>query len=206
MKDGQDKIYYITADNYSAASNSPHLEIFRKKGVEVLLMYDRVDEWLVSHLTEFEGKKLQSVAKGELDLGQVETGDEKKEQKKAEKEAKDVVERIKKVLGDKVEAVRVSHRLTSSPACIVLSEHDMALYMQHLLKQAGHEMPASKPVLEINPTHPIVERMKDKSAEQGFDDWAQILFEQAVLAEGGQLENPAGFVARLNTLMLDIVR
>jgi molecular chaperone HtpG len=206
MKEGQDKIYYITADNHAAASNSPHLEIFRKKGVEVLLMYDRVDEWLVAHLTEFEGKKLQSVAKGELDLGQVETGDEKKEHKKIEKEAKDVVRRIKKSLGDKVEDVRVSHRLTNSPSCIVLNEHDMALYMQHLLKQAGHDMPGSRPVLEINPTHPIVQRMRDKSAEQGFDDWAQILFEQAVLAEGGQLENPAGFVARLNTLMFEIAK
>jgi molecular chaperone HtpG len=205
MKPGQDKIYYITADNYAAASNSPHLEIFRKKEVEVLLMYDRVDEWLVSHLSEFAGKKLQSVAKGDLDLGQVETGEEKKEQKEIEKEAKDVVNKIKKSLADKVEDVRVSHRLTTSPACIVLNEHDMALYMQHLLQQAGHDMPRSKPILEINPTHPIIKRMKDKSVELEFNDWAQLLFEQAVLAEGGQLENPAGFVARLNNLMLDIV-
>jgi molecular chaperone HtpG len=205
MKQGQDKIYYITADNYAAASNSPHLEIFRKKEVEVLLMYDRVDEWLVSHLSEFAGKKLQSVAKGDLDLGQVETGEEKKEQKEIEKEAKDVVNKIKKSLADKVEGVRVSHRLTTSPACIVLNEHDMALYMQHLLQQAGHDMPRSKPILEINPTHPIIKRMKDKSVELEFNDWAQLLFEQAVLAEGGQLENPAGFVARLNNLMLDIV-
>jgi molecular chaperone HtpG len=205
MKPGQDKIYYITAGNYAAASNSPHLEIFRKKEVEVLLMYDRVDEWLVSHLSEFAGKKLQSVAKGDLDLGQVETGEEKKEQKEIEKEAKDVVNKIKKSLADKVEDVRVSHRLTTSPACIVLNEHDMALYMQHLLQQAGHDMPRSKPILEINPTHPIIKRMKDKSVELEFNDWAQLLFEQAVLAEGGQLENPAGFVARLNNLMLDIV-
>jgi molecular chaperone HtpG len=204
MKAGQDKIYYITADNFSAASNSPHLEIFRKKDVEVLLLYDRVDEWLVGHLSEFEGKKLHSVAKGELDLGEVETGDEKKEHEKIEQDAKDVVERIKKALGDKVEDVRVSHRLTNSPACIVLSEHDMALYMQHLLKQAGHQMPASKPVLEINPTHPIVGRLQNQSADQNFDGWAQLLFEQAVLAEGGQLENPAEFVSRLNTLMLEI--
>ncbi|MGH8502361.1 MAG: molecular chaperone HtpG [Gammaproteobacteria bacterium] len=204
MKEGQDKIYFITADNYSAASNSPHLEIFRKKGVEVLLMSDRVDEWLVSHLTEFDGRKLQSVAKGELDLGSVESGDEKKAQKEVEKEAEDVIKRIKKVLGEKVDDVRVSHRLTTSPACIVLNEHDMALYMQHLLKQAGHDMPASRPVLEINPTHPVVERMKDRSDE--FDGWAELLLEQAVLAEGGQLENPAGFVARLNKLMLDMAK
>ncbi|MBA2492235.1 MAG: molecular chaperone HtpG [Gammaproteobacteria bacterium] len=206
MKDGQDKIFFITADNFAAASNSPHLEIFRKKGVEVLLMHDRVDEWLVSHLTEFEGKKLQSVAKGELDLGSVESGEEKKEQKEVEEEAKDFIERIKKALGEKVADVRVSHRLTTSPACIVLNEHDMALYMQHLLKQAGHDMPASRPVLEVNPTHPIVERIRDNPDEKDFDGWAELLLEQAVLAEGGQLENPAGFVARLNTLMLDMVK
>ena len=206
MKDGQDKIFFITADNFAAASNSPHLEIFRKKGVEVLLMQDRVDEWLVSHLTEFDGKKLQSVAKGELDLGSVESGEEKKEQKEVEEEAKDFIERIKKALGEKVADVRVSHRLTTSPACIVLNEHDMALYMQHLLKQAGHDMPASRPVLEINPTHPIVERIRDKPDEKDFDGWAELLLEQAVLAEGGQLENPAGFVARLNTLMLDMLK
>jgi molecular chaperone HtpG len=206
MKPEQDKIYYITADNFAAASNSPHLEIFRKKEVEVLLMYDRVDEWLVSHLAEFDGKKLQSVAKGELDLGKVETGEEKEAHKKIEKEAKDTVKRIKEALGDKVADVRVSHRLTNSPACIVLNEHEMALYMQHLLKQAGHETPATKPVLEINPTHPIVERMKGHVEKQDFNGWADLLFEQAVLAEGGQLENPAGFVARLNALMLDMVK
>jgi molecular chaperone HtpG len=206
MKPEQDKIYYITADNFAAASNSPHLEIFRKKEVEVLLMYDRVDEWLVSHLAEFDGKKLQSVAKGELDLGKVETGEEKEAHKKIEKEAKDTVKRIKEALGDKVADVRVSHRLTNSPACIVLNEHEMALYMQHLLKQAGHETPATKPVLEFNPTHPIVERMKGHIEKQDFNGWAELLFEQAVLAEGGQLENPAGFVARLNALMLDMVK
>ncbi|MDQ3730540.1 MAG: molecular chaperone HtpG [Pseudomonadota bacterium] len=206
MKPEQDKIYYITADNIATASNSPHLEIFRKKEVEVLLMYDRVDEWLVSHLAEFDGKKLQSVAKGELDLGKVETGEEKEAHKKIEKEAKDTVKRIKEALGDKVADVRVSHRLTNSPACIVLNEHEMALYMQHLLKQAGHETPATKPVLEINPTHPIVERMKGHVEKQDFNGWAELLFEQAVLAEGGQLENPAGFVARLNALMLDMVK
>ncbi len=206
MKPEQDKIYYITADNFAAARNSPHLEIFRKKEVEVLLMYDRVDEWLVSHLTEFDGKKLQSVAKGELDLGKVETGEEKEAHKKIEKEAKDTVERIKEALGDKVADVRVSHRLTDSPACIVLNEHDMALYMQHLLKQAGHDTPATKPIFEINPTHPIVERMKGHVEKKDFNGWAELLFEQAVLAEGGQLENPAGFVARLNALMLDIIK
>jgi molecular chaperone HtpG len=204
MKEGQEKIYYITADNFAAAKNSPHLEIFKKKDIEVLLLHDRVDEWLVGHLQEYGGKSLQSVAKGDLDLGKIETADDKKEYKKIESEAKDIVEHIKKVLEDKVEAVRVSHRLTTSPACIVLNEHDMALYMQHLLKQAGHELPRSKPVLEINPTHPIVMRMKEHQDEARFTDWTKLLFDQAVLAEGGQLEDPARFVSRLNELMIEI--
>jgi molecular chaperone HtpG len=189
-----------------AAKNSPHLEIFRKKGIEVLLLHDRVDEWLVSHLTEFDGKALQSVAKGDLDLGAVESDEDKAEQEKVETEAKDLIERIKQALGEKVEDVKVSHRLTSSPACIVLGEHDMALYMQQLLKQAGHEMPSSKPVLEINPTHPLVERLKAEDEGERFADWSGLLLDQAVLAEGGQLEDPAGFVNRLNELMLAIAK
>jgi molecular chaperone HtpG len=206
MKEGQEKIYHITADNFAAAKNSPHLEIFRDKGIEVLLLHDRVDEWLVSHLTEFDSKPLQSVAKGELDLGTVESDEDKEALKAAETQAKDVIKRIKEALGDRVDDVRVSHRLTSSPACIVLSEHDMALYMQHLLKQAGHEMPPSKPVLEINPGHPLLQRMRAEEVEDSFAEWAGVLFDQAVLAEGGQLEDPAGFVARLNELMLDLAR
>jgi molecular chaperone HtpG len=204
MKDGQEKIYYITAETWAAAKNSPHLEVFRKKDIEVLLLHDRVDEWLVSHLHEFDGKSLQSVAKGELDLSKFETEEDKKEQKKIEKDAKDILKRLTKVLGDKVEDVRVSHRLTNSPSCIVLSEQDMALYMQQLMKQAGHEMPSSKPVLEINPTHPLVERMKAEKDDDRFAEWSSILFDQAILAEGGQLEDPAGFVSKLNTLMLAI--
>jgi molecular chaperone HtpG len=206
MQEGQDKIYFITADSFMAAKNSPHLEIFRKKGIEVLLLHDRVDEWLVSHLTEFDGKALQSVAKGDLDLGAVESDEDKAEQEKVETEAKDLIERIKQALGEKVEDVKVSHRLTSSPACIVLGEHDMALYMQQLLKQAGHEMPSSKPVLEINPTHPLVERLKAEDEGERFADWSGLLLDQAVLAEGGQLEDPAGFVNRLNELMLAIAK
>lgn len=206
MKEGQEKIYHITADTFAAAKNSPHLEVFRKQGIEVLLLYDRVDEWLVGHLTEFDGKPLQSVAKGELDLGKVTTAEDKQEQEKIEKEATGVVKRIKKALEEKVEDVRVSHRLTTSPSCIVLNEHDMALYMQHLLKQAGHQMPSSKPVLEINPSHPILIRMNDEQDDQRFADWANLLFDQAVLAEGGQLENPAGFVSRLNQLMFDMAK
>ncbi len=206
MKEGQEKIYFITADSFAAAKKSPHLEIFRKKGIEVLLLYDRVDEWLASHLNEFDGKSLQSVAKGDLDLGKIETADDKQEYEKIEKESKDVVARIKKMLEDKVEDVRVSHRLTNSPACIVLNEHDMALYMQHLLKQAGHSLPTSKPILEINPTHPILARMQEQEDEERFSEWTSLLFDQAVLAEGGQLEDPAGFVSRLNALMIDIAK
>lgn len=201
MKPDQEKIYFITADSFAAAKNSPHLEVFRKKDIEVLLFTDRVDEWLVSHLTEFDGKNLQSVAKGELDLDKFETEDDKKKQEKIEKEAKDVIERLKASLGDKVEDVRVSHRLTTSPSCIVLSEHDMALYMQQLMKQAGQEMPSSKPVLEINPTHPMVAKIADEKDDELFGNWSSILFDQAVLAEGGQLEDPSGFVSKLNAMM-----
>ncbi len=204
MKPEQDKIYYITADSHAAAKNSPHLEIFRDKGIEVLLLADRVDEWLMSHLSEYQEKSFASIAKGELDLGKIDGEDDKKAQQKKEKEAKKLVERIGKVLEDEVEAVRVSHRLTSSPACIVLSEHEMALYMQHLMKQAGHELPSTKPVLEINPDHTLVRRMEDEPAEDRFADWARILFDQAILAEGGQLEDPAAFVNRLNRMISEI--
>ncbi len=204
MKPEQDKIYYITADSHATAKSSPHLEIFRDKGIEVLLLADRVDEWLMSHLTEYQEKSFASIAKGELDLGEISDEEDKKALKEKEKEAEKLVERIGKVLEDKVEAVRVSHRLTSSPACIVLSEHEMALYMQHLMKQAGHELPSTKPVLEINPDHTLVRRMEDEPAEDRFEDWARILFDQAILAEGGQLEDPAAFVNRLNRLISEI--
>ena len=204
MKAEQEKIYYITADNYAAAKNSPHLEIFKDKGIEVLLLSDRVDEWLMSHLTEYEEKTFASVAKGELDLDKLASDEDKKARKKVEKEAKGLLKRIKKVLEEKVEDVRVSHRLTSSPACIVLSEHEMALYMQHLMKQAGHDMPQTKPVLEINPTHALVQRMENEQAEDRFEDWAKILFDQAILAEGGQLEDPATFVNRLNQMINEL--
>lgn len=202
MKEGQDKIYYITADTHTAAKNSPHLEVFRKKGIEVLLLSDRVDEWLVQHLMEFDGKTLQSVAKGEIDLSKFETAEDKQAQEKVEAEAKNMVEHIKQVLSDKVADVKVSHRLTNSPSCIVLGEHDMALYMQQLLKQAGHEMPTTKPTLEINPTHPLLKRMEAETDDERFAEWASVLLDQAILAEGGQLEDPAGFVHRLNRLML----
>lgn len=202
MKEGQDKIYYITADSHTAAKNSPHLEVFRKKGIEVLLLSDRVDEWLTNSLHEFEGKQLQSVAKGALDLSKLDSEADKEEQKKVEEQSKSLINQIKDTLKDKVEDVRVSHRLTSSPSCIVLNEHDMALYMQHLLKQAGHAMPSTKPVLEVNPSHPLLARMEAETDDERFAEWASVLLDQAILAEGGQLEDPAGFVHRLNKLML----
>ena len=202
MKDEQEEIFYITADSFTSAKSSPHLEVFRKKGIEVLLLSDRVDEWLVNGLQEYDGKKLQSVAKGELDLSKFDSDEDKKEQEKIEEKAGGVIKHLKEVLGDKVEDVRVSHRLTSSPSCIVLNEQDMALYMQDLMKQAGHDMPSNKPVLEVNPTHPLIERMEEETDDEQFADWADILFDQALLAEGAQLEDPAGFVSKLNKLML----
>jgi len=204
MKEGQESIYYITADNFNAAKNSPHLEIFRKKGIEVILMYDRVDEWLMGALNEYDGKSFVSVAKGELDLDKLSDQDEKEQQKKIEEQSTDIVKLIKENLEGKVEGVRVSHRLTTSPACIVLNEHDMALYMQNLLKQAGQQMPSAKPTLEINPSHPMLVRMNNETDLDQVKEWSMLLFEQAILAEGGQLENPADFVRRLNKIMLDL--
>ncbi len=204
MQEGQDKIYYIAADSHSAAKNSPHLEIFRKKGIEVLLLSDRVDEWLTAHLMEYEGKKLQSVAKGELDLGDDEESE--KELEKKSKDAEKLIKRMKEALGDRVEDVRVTNRLTDSPACIVLNEQDMAMHMQRILKEAGHELPSSKPILEINPDHPIVNKLRGEKSKKKFADWSAILFDQALLAEGGQLEDPAGFVAKLNEMLVSIAR
>jgi molecular chaperone HtpG len=204
LQEGQDKIYYIAADSHAAAKNSPHLEIFKKKGIEVLLLSDRVDEWLTSHLAEYEGKKLQSVAKGELDLGEDEASE--KELEKKAKTAEKLIKRMKKALGDKVEDVRVTNRLTDSPACIVISEQDMAMHMQRIMKEAGHAMPSSKPVLEINPDHPIVKKLDVEKSKKKFDDWSDILFDQAILAEGGQLEDPASFVSKLNKMLVSIAK
>ena len=201
MKEGQDKIYYVTADNYTAAKNSPHLEIFRKKGVEVLLLTDRVDEWMLSFLREFGGKPLQSVAKGGLDLGKLEDETEKKQHEETETGYKDVVEKMKKALEDKAKDVRVTFRLTDSPACLVADEHDISGNLQRLLKSAGQNAPDTKPILEINPDHPLVQRLKYEDAK--FDDWAQLLFDQALLAEGGGLSDPAAFVKRMNQMLLD---
>lgn len=206
MKEGQDKIYYITGESFAAAQHSPHLEIFRKQGIEVLLLSDRIDEWLVSHLPEVGGKPLQSVAKGALDLGKLEDEASAAEIKKAEAQCQGLLERMKKMLGDKVKEVRVSHRLTQSPACLVVEEHDMGASLRNLLKAAGHDIPKVAPILEINPAHALVVRLNDEQDERRFEDWAAILFDQALLAEGGQLDDPAGFVRRLNDLLLLLSR
>jgi molecular chaperone HtpG len=204
MKEGQEKIYYVTAETFTAAKNSPHLEIFRKKGIEVLLLAERVDEWVVGSLTEFDGKQLQSVAKGGLDLGSLEDAKDKEETEKAAGEYKELIEKIKAELGDKVKDVRVTHRLTDSPSCLVADEHDLGGNLARILKAAGQKAPASKPILEINPNHPAVQRLKYEETREGgkFGDWANLLLEQATLAEGGTLEDPAGFVKRINDLML----
>ena len=207
MKPGQDKLYYITADGYQAAKNSPHLEIFREKGIEVLLMHDRVDEWMMSYLHEYDGKSFVSIAKGDLDLSAIEgtAAESAKDKAEKEKKAADVaptIERIRAVLGERTSDVRASTRLTSSPACVVMGEHDMALHMQQLLKQAGHELPGSKPVLEVNPSHPILDLMDKEQDDDRFADWALLLLDQALLADGGQLEDSAGFVKRMNEMFL----
>lgn len=202
MKPEQEEIYYITADSFAAAKNSPHLEIFRKKGIEVLLMSDRVDEWLLGSLTEFDGKKLQSIAKGDLDLGKLDDESDKEAQKKVEEDAKSLVERIKTTLDANVKEVRVTHRLTDSPACLVADEQDMSANLARMLKAAGQAAPETKPILEINPTHRLVEKLKAEKDDGKFTDYANILFDQALLAEGGQLDDPASFVRRINALLI----
>ncbi len=202
MQEKQEKIYYITADTHAAALNSPHLEVFKDRCVEVLLLTDRVDEWLVSHLTEYKGKHIQSVAKGELDLGDLEDQESKEAKEKIAEEYEGLVERLKKALGEAVQEVRISNRLTESPACLVVGDYDMSANLQRLMKQLGQDTPAMKPILEVNPRHPLVERMDKEADEDIFVDLAKILLDQATLAEGGQLEDPAAFVQRLNKLML----
>ena len=203
MKDGQEKIYYVTADSFAAAQNSPHLEVFRKKGIEVLLLHDRVDEWVMAHMPAFDDKPLQSVTKGDLDLGDL-ADSEKEAQQKEETEAdmKPVVERIGKALGDKAKEVRLTHRLVDSPACLVTEQDGMSANLERVLRAAGQAVPNVPLVLEINPEHPIVTRLKEETDDARFKDWSHILFDQAMLAEGGHLDDPAGFVKRLNELML----
>ena len=204
MKPEQEKIYYVTAETFAAAKNSPHLEILRKKGVEVLLMSDRVDEWMLGQLHEFEGKPLQSAAKGELDLGKLADEAEKKEQEKESELHKDLLEKITQALGERVKQVRITLRLTDSPACLVADEHDLGANLERMLKAAGQKVPVSKPILEINPHHPLVERLQQEQDSTRFGDWSHVLFDQALLSEGGQLEDPAGFVKRLNKLIQEV--
>lgn len=197
MKEGQDKIYYLSASSYNAATNSPHLEIFRKKEYEVLLLSDKVDEWLVSYLTEFEGKNLQSCSKGEVALDKEET----EEAKAQEKSLEPMIKQMEKVLETKVKSVKITHRLTDSPACVVADAEDMGLEMQRILQASGQKIPESKPIFEINPEHTLIQKLHDITDDQLFSEWSLMLFEQSVLAEGGQLDNPAQFVRRINQLL-----
>jgi len=206
MKEGQDKIYYVVADSFEAAKNSPHLEVFRKKGIEVLLMSDRIDEWLVSHLTEVDGKQLQSVTRGGLDLGDMDDEETKQAQEKLEKEFDTVVTRIKASLEGKVKDVKLSQRLTDSPACIVADENDMSSQMMKLMQSVGQEVPDSLPIFEINGEHELVKHVADETDDEMFNQWTEVLFEQAMLAERGSLKDPASFVARLNKLMLSLTK
>ncbi len=202
MKEGQNKIYYVTADNHAAAKNSPHLEVFKTKGIEVLLMSDRVDEWSMSYFTEFDGKSLQSVAKGALELGELEDEKEKEAFDKAVDDCKDLTTRMQESLGERVKEVRLTHRLTSSPSCLVVEEQEMAINMQKIMEAAGQAMPSSKPILEVNPQHPIVLQLKGEADETRFGDITSVLFDQAMLTEGGQLDDPSAFVTRINTLLV----
>ena len=204
MKEGQEKIYYIAAENFNTAKSSPHLEVFRKKGIEVLLLSDRVDEWLMSHLAEFDGKSLQDVGKGELDLGKLDSEEDKQAQEKVAEALKPLLERAKTALADQVSEVRITHRLTDSPACVVVGDHDMGAQMRRILEAAGQKVPESKPIFELNPEHPLVKKLEQESSDERFGDLAHILFDQANLAEGGQLHDPAAYVQRLNKLLLEL--
>jgi molecular chaperone HtpG len=197
MKEGQDKIYYVAASSYNAAKHSPHLEIFKKKGIEVLLLSDRIDEWLTGYLSEFDGKKLQSISKGKVDFA-----DDVEENKEQEQNMAPMLKQIKEVLAERVKDVRITHRLTDSPACVVADEQDMGLEMQRILQASGQKMPESKPIFEINPEHGLIKRLHDTQDDARFAQWAVVLFEQALLAEGGQLDNPADFVKRVNQLLM----
>jgi molecular chaperone HtpG len=201
MKDDQEVIWYVTAENRKSAENSPHLEIFRKKGIEVLLMSDRIDEWVMGYFNEFDGKKMRSIAKGDVDLGSDDESTDDKKQEDAEKEP--LLKRLSEALSEEVSEVRASQRLTESASCLVLSEQELALHMRRMLEQAGQTMPDSKPMLEVNLDHPLLRQVSAVDSDDEFKEWATLLFEQAVLAEGGQLEDPAGFVQRVNRMMLN---
>lgn len=204
MQEGQDKIYYLVSESLKAARNSPHLEIFRKKGIEVILMHERIDEWLMSHLNEFDGKQFQDVARGDLDLGKLEDEEDKEEKEKSEKEFKDLVERISKALEQEVKEVRLSHRLTDSPACLAIDEQDMGAQMRKIMEASGQAVPESKPIFEINPGHPLIAKLDKEPDEDRFADLVSILFGQAMLADGGQLDDPGQFSAKLNKLLLEL--
>ncbi len=204
MQDGQNKIYYLTGDSHDHIKNSPHLEVFRKKGIEVLLMSDRIDEWLMSYLTEFDGKTLVDVARGDLDLGSLDSEEDKKAQEEVAKEKEALVERLKGVLGDQVTEVRVSHRLTDSPAILAIGEQDLGLQMRQILEATGQKVPESKPVFEFNPTHPLLEKLDQEADEDRFADLAHILFDQAALAAGDSIKDPAAYVQRLNKLLVEL--
>ncbi|MCH7815867.1 MAG: molecular chaperone HtpG, partial [Proteobacteria bacterium] len=204
MKDGQDKIYYLVAESLKVARSSPQLEIFRKKEIEVILLHDRIDEWLMSHLQEFDGKQFQDVTRGELDLGKLEDKDAKKQQEKTEKKFKDLIARIKSQLGDRVKDVRVTHRLTNSPACLAVDEHDMGTQMRKIMEASGQSVPETKPIFEVNAEHPLVIKLDQEADEDRFADLVTILFGQASLAEGRQLDDPGDFSTRLNKLLLEL--
>lgn len=204
MKDGQTKIYYVAGESFNTAKNSPHLEVFRKKGIEVLLLSDRVDEWLMSHLNEYDGKQFQDVGRGALDLGELDTEEEKQEQEKLAKTHEDLLKRVKTALGDRVSEVRVTSRLTESPACLVVGQFDMGAQMKRILAASGQKVPESKPTFELNPEHPLVNKLDHEADEDRFNDLTAILFDQAHLAEGAQLEDPAAYVHRLNKLLLEL--
>jgi molecular chaperone HtpG len=201
MPENQEKIYYITADSLSAARYSPHLEVFKKNDIEVLLLTDHVDEWLVSHLHEYKGKQLQSVAKCEVDLEQLKSDEEQKSIKKSSKEQSKFLKRLKKALGGKAKEVRLSQRLTESSACLVVEDHDMSQNLARVLQQMGQDAPAPTPILEINLDHPVVGKLQSLEDQQEFEELSSVIFDQALLAEGGKLEDPAGFVRRLNNLL-----
>ena len=205
MKEGQEKIYFLVAESVKAGRNSPHLEIFRKKGIEVILMHDRIDEWLMSHLQEFDGRQFQDITRGELDLGKLEDDEDKEVQEKTEKEFGKLVERIKEDLGDKVKEVRLTHRLTDSPACLAVDDFDMGMQMRKIMEASGQAVPETKPIFEVNPTHPLVVKLDQEKDEDRFSDIVSILFGQAGLADGVQLEDPADFSTRLNKLLLELV-
>ena len=203
MKPEQEAVYYITADSFLAAKNSPHLEIFKKKNIEVLLLGDRVDEWLISNLTEYKNKKFQSIAKGDLDLGKLEDESEKGKKKKIEEKAKTLIEKIKTSLGDKVKDVKVTHRLTDSPACLVVGEHDISGNLERILKAAGQDTPDNKPILEINPEHKLIEKLRKFEGTSDFDEYTSVIFDQAMLSEGGQLDDPVDFVKKINRFLVE---